>query len=73
MRPLSHHCMVHFRECLKDVEVRTKQSYPRPHPVETLSTIRKVGVSPEAIRLSVGIEDIEDILEDLDQALGARR
>jgi O-acetylhomoserine (thiol)-lyase len=31
---------------------------------------RKVGVSPEAIRLSVGIEDIEDILEDLDQALG---
>jgi O-acetylhomoserine (thiol)-lyase len=32
---------------------------------------RKVGVTPEAIRLSVGIEDIEDILEDLDQALAA--
>jgi O-acetylhomoserine (thiol)-lyase len=30
---------------------------------------RKVGVAPEAIRLSVGIEDIDDILEDLDQAL----
>ncbi len=32
---------------------------------------RKVGVAPEAIRLSVGIEDIEDIIEDLDQALAA--
>ena len=32
---------------------------------------RKVGVTPEGIRLSVGIEDIEDILEDLDQALEA--
>jgi O-acetylhomoserine (thiol)-lyase len=32
---------------------------------------RSVGVTPEAIRLSVGIEDIEDILEDLDQALAA--
>ncbi len=30
---------------------------------------RAVGVSPEAIRLSVGIEHIEDILADLDQAL----
>ncbi len=32
---------------------------------------RNVGVRPEAIRLSVGIEHIEDILEDLDQALEA--
>ena len=31
----------------------------------------RVGVRPEAIRLSVGIEHISDILEDLDQALAA--
>ncbi len=31
---------------------------------------RSVGVTPEAIRLSVGIEHIDDILADLDQALG---
>jgi O-acetylhomoserine (thiol)-lyase len=31
----------------------------------------KVGVRPEMIRLSVGIEHIDDILADLDQALGA--
>ena len=30
---------------------------------------RASGVTPEAIRLSVGIEHIDDILEDLDQAL----
>jgi O-acetylhomoserine (thiol)-lyase len=31
----------------------------------------KAGVRPEMIRLSVGIEHIDDILADLDQALGA--
>lgn len=34
---------------------------------------RKAGVSPEMIRLSVGIEHIDDILADLDQALAATR
>jgi O-acetylhomoserine (thiol)-lyase len=28
------------------------------------------GITPDLVRLSVGIEDIEDIIEDLDQALG---
>ncbi len=32
---------------------------------------RKAGVSPEMIRLSVGIEHFDDIAADLDQALGA--
>jgi O-acetylhomoserine (thiol)-lyase len=31
----------------------------------------KAGVTPEMIRLSIGIEHIDDILADLDQALGA--
>jgi O-acetylhomoserine (thiol)-lyase len=30
---------------------------------------RKAGVSPEMIRLSIGIEHIDDIVADLDQAL----
>jgi O-acetylhomoserine (thiol)-lyase len=33
---------------------------------------RKAGVRPEMIRLSVGIEHIDDILADLEQALAAR-
>ena len=32
---------------------------------------RAAGISPEFVRVSVGLEDIEDILEDLDQALKA--
>ena len=31
----------------------------------------KAGVLPETIRLSIGIEHIDDILADLDQALAA--
>jgi O-acetylhomoserine (thiol)-lyase len=31
----------------------------------------KAGVRPEMIRLSVGIEHIDDIVADLDQALAA--
>jgi O-acetylhomoserine (thiol)-lyase len=31
------------------------------------------GVSPDFVRLSIGLEDLEDILWDLDQALGASR
>jgi O-acetylhomoserine (thiol)-lyase len=30
---------------------------------------RKAGVTPEMIRLSIGIEHIDDIIADLDQAL----
>jgi O-acetylhomoserine (thiol)-lyase len=47
------------------------------HPASTthsqLSPEEQVtaGVSPDFVRLSIGIEDIEDILWDLDQALGA--
>jgi O-acetylhomoserine (thiol)-lyase len=30
---------------------------------------RKAGVTPETIRLSIGIEHVDDIIADLDQAL----
>jgi O-acetylhomoserine (thiol)-lyase len=30
---------------------------------------RKAGVKPETIRLSIGIEHVDDIIADLDQAL----
>jgi O-acetylhomoserine (thiol)-lyase len=32
---------------------------------------RTAGVGPETMRLSIGIEHIDDIIEDLDQALAA--
>jgi O-acetylhomoserine (thiol)-lyase len=41
------------------------------HQQLTAEQQRSAGVAPEMIRLSIGIEDIEDILWDLDQALNA--
>lgn len=41
------------------------------HRQMTADEQRRAGVSPETIRISVGIEHIDDILADLDQALAA--
>jgi O-acetylhomoserine (thiol)-lyase len=47
------------------------------HPASTThrqlseAELESAGVTPDMIRLCIGIEDIEDILEDLDQALAA--
>jgi O-acetylhomoserine (thiol)-lyase len=41
------------------------------HSQLTAEELTSAGVTPDFIRLSVGLEDIEDILWDLDQALGA--
>ena len=41
------------------------------HSQLTVAEQAETGVTPEFIRISVGIEDIEDIKADLDQALGA--
>ncbi len=43
------------------------------HQQLTVEEQRAAGVTPEYIRLSVGIEDVEDIKEDLDSALRAAR
>jgi O-acetylhomoserine (thiol)-lyase len=45
------------------------------HRQMTAAEQAKAGISPETIRLSVGIEHVDDILEDLDRALavGVRR
>jgi O-acetylhomoserine (thiol)-lyase len=48
------------------------------HPASTThrqmnaEELEQAGVRPETIRLCVGIEHVDDIIEDLDQALGAR-
>ncbi len=40
------------------------------HEQLTAEQQRATGVTPELVRLSVGIEDVSDLIEDLDQALG---
>ncbi len=40
------------------------------HRQMTDEQLKDAGVLPEMIRLSVGLEDVEDIIEDIEQALG---
>ena len=51
-------------------DARTCVLHPASHTHRQLSDeqLREAGVPPELIRLSVGIEDVEDIIADLNQA-----
>jgi O-acetylhomoserine (thiol)-lyase len=52
-------------------DARTCVLHPASHPHRQLSDeqLREAGVAPDLIRLSVGIEDCDDILADIKQAL----
>ena len=54
-------------------DARTCVLHPASHTHRQLSDeqLREAGVAPDLIRLSVGIEDAEDIIEDIRQALEA--
>ena len=55
-------------------DARTCVLHPASHTHRQLSDeqLREAGVAPDLIRLSVGIEDVEDILADIRQALDKR-
>ncbi len=40
------------------------------HSQLTPDQLKKAGAGPDVVRLSVGIEDVEDLIADLDQAIG---
>ena len=52
-------------------DARTCVLHPASHTHRQLSDeqLKEAGVAPDLIRLSVGIEDVEDILDDIKQAL----
>ncbi len=54
-------------------DVRTCVLHPASHTHRQLSDeqLIEAGVAPDLIRLSVGIEDVDDIIADLEQALAA--
>ena len=69
---------VRFMDSLKMVAIvthvadaRTCVLHPASHTHRQLSDeqLREAGVAPDLIRLSVGIENVEDIIEDIRQAL----
>ncbi len=40
------------------------------HSQLTPDQLKKAGATPDVVRLSIGIEDVEDIIDDLEQAIG---
>ena len=52
-------------------DARTCVLHPASHTHRQLTDeqLREAGVPADLVRLSVGIEDVEDIIADLDQAL----
>lgn len=56
-------------------DARTCVLHPASHTHRQLSDeqLREAGVAPDLIRLSVGIENVEDILDDIKQALDASK
>ena len=52
-------------------DLRTCVLHPASHTHRQLSAeqLREAGVAPDLIRLSVGIEDVDDIIDDLKQAM----
>ena len=52
-------------------DARTCVLHPASHTHRQLSDeqLREAGIAPDLIRLSVGVEDVEDILDDIRQAL----
>ncbi len=57
-------------ESLGGVESLISHPATMTHASVPADTREKLGITDGLVRISVGIEDVEDILEDLDQALG---
>ncbi len=53
-------------------DARTCVLHPASHTHRQLSDeqLREAGIAPDLIRLSVGLEDVRDIIDDLSEALG---
>ena len=65
---------LHFIAIVTHVaDARTCVLHPASHTHRQLTDeqLREAGIAPDLIRLSVGIEDVDDIIDDLEQALGA--
>ena len=45
--------------------------YSTTHSQQTDAELQAAGISDDYVRISVGLEDVEDIIADLDQALAA--
>jgi cystathionine beta-lyase/cystathionine gamma-synthase len=58
-------------ESLGGVESLISHPATMTHASVPLETRERLGITDGLVRISVGIEDVEDIIEDLDQALSS--
>ena len=62
---------VKFMDSLQMINIRSCVLHPASHTHRQLTDeqLKAAGIAPDLIRLSVGIEDVDDILDDIKQAL----
>lgn len=68
-RILSNVKMVQFAESLGGVESLITYPIVQTHNYIPTDILNKLGITNKLLRLSVGIENVEDIIEDLEQAM----
>lgn len=60
-----------FAPSLGDVETTVNHPCTTSHRAQDPETLRRLGITPGLLRVSTGLEDIEDLWRDFDQALAA--
>lgn len=60
-----------FAPSLGDVETTVNHPCSTSHRSQDPETLKKIGITPGLLRISTGLEDIEDLWRDFDQALAA--
>jgi cystathionine beta-lyase/cystathionine gamma-synthase len=68
IRSLRH---IPFAPSLGDVQTTLSHPCSTSHRTQDPAVLERLGITPGLIRLSVGLEDVEDVWEDLDQGLNA--
>jgi methionine-gamma-lyase len=63
--------MISIAVSLGDVETLVEHPASMTHASYSLEERRKAGITENLIRFSIGLEDPEDIIRDIDRALGA--
>jgi cystathionine beta-lyase/cystathionine gamma-synthase len=66
---LNHVRLCSLAESLGGVETLISHPATMTHASVPAETRQRIGITDGLVRISVGIEDIEDLIEDLDQAL----
>jgi cystathionine beta-lyase len=56
---------------LGGVESLIEHPVTMTHASVAPDSLLRMGITPDLVRVSVGIEDVEDLISDLDQALAA--